>query len=102
MLFRAVKQHGIAFFASIISVYSVIRFTVLGVLDNCVVSKGGRTAPSVESSFHSMVKFVKRQSGRTLTIMDRSLKSLKPKGVLGRTCCFGVKSLVVFLFEEEL
>lgn len=77
----------------------MIRFAVLGVLDNCVVSEGGRTALSVESSFHSTVKFVKKQSGRILKVMDRRLKSLKPKGVFGRMLsCFGVKSWLLGFF----
>lgn len=47
----------------------------------------------LESSFLSTVKLVgKKQSVRTLKIRARSVKSLKPKGALGRTlCCFGVK-----------
>lgn len=77
----------------------MIRFTVLRVLDNRVVSetvlKRERAALSLESSFCSTVKlFGKKQSVRTLKIRDRRLKSLTPKGALGRTlCCFGVKRI---------
>lgn len=74
----------------------MIRFRVLSVLENGVVSEivlgRGLCCHREQLSQDTELVGKKQSLLRTLMITDRSLKFLKPKGALGRTfCSFGVK-----------